>query len=298
MDVRWFQDFLAVAEVGNFTRAAEVRNTSQAAFSRRIQALESWLGVMLIDRSSFPTRLTPEGDRFREHAAEILRQIIDAKIDLSGESITRTDHVRVALPHALATGRLPAWWASWSRRHALNCTVVPGNVHDTVTSLVSGEVDLLICFHHEQQPIHLEPEQYERVVIGVEKLRPYAAQECAAKWSLRKSSDEPLPLLMYSPGAYLGRVVNLICEAAPSPLKGRRVLESDMADVLRNMAVAGYGIAWLPGCVADAAGSQLVALDDDRWAMTLSLIAYRDRANERPSIKRLWTALLADRAGG
>jgi LysR family transcriptional regulator, hypochlorite-specific transcription factor HypT len=69
------------------------------------------------------------------------------------------------------------------------------------------------------------------------------------------------------------------------------MLESDMA-------VAGYGIAWLPGCVADAAASQLVALDDDRWAMTLSLIAYRDRANERPSIKRLWTALLADRARG
>jgi len=295
MDVRWFQDFLTVAELGNFTRAAHERNTSQAAFSRRIQALESWLGTMLIDRSSFPTRLTPEGEKFREHAAEILHQIIDAKINLSGEPVSRGDHVRIALPHALATGRLPAWWASWSSQRALNCTIVPGNVHDTVTSLVSGEVDLLICFHHAQQPIHLELEQYERVVIGSERLRPYAAPAHAAKWALPGNAERPLPLLMYSRGAYLARMVDLIIEGASAPVEGSRVLHSDMADVLRGMAVAGYGIAWLPDCVASAAGTTLVALDNDQWTMTLSLIAYRDRANNKPSIKRLWAGLLADR---
>jgi len=44
MDTRWFQDFVTLAEVRNFTRAAEIRNVSQAAFSRRVQALEHWVG--------------------------------------------------------------------------------------------------------------------------------------------------------------------------------------------------------------------------------------------------------------
>ena len=48
MELRWLQDFLMVAETGNFTRAAEKRNTSQAAFSRRIKSLEAWLGFDLI----------------------------------------------------------------------------------------------------------------------------------------------------------------------------------------------------------------------------------------------------------
>ena len=61
MEIRWLQDFLAVAETGNFTRAAEQRNASQAAFSRRIQQLEAWVGAALIDRSIIPTRLTPAG---------------------------------------------------------------------------------------------------------------------------------------------------------------------------------------------------------------------------------------------
>src|SRR5690349_15782410 len=110
MDFRWLQDFLTVAECGNFTRAAQIRNISQAAFSRRIQCLEEWLGTNLIDRSAFPTRLTPDGELFRERAAEIVQEITDARLSLAGTEVGRRNHVRIALPHALATGRLPEWW--------------------------------------------------------------------------------------------------------------------------------------------------------------------------------------------
>ncbi|WNJ89250.1 LysR family transcriptional regulator [Bosea sp. 685] len=294
MDIRWLQDFLTVAERGNFTRAAEERNASQAAFSRRIQALETWLGVTLIDRSVFPTRLTPEGERFRETAAETLHQLLDAKTGLSGQPTAKRDQVVIALPHALATGRLPGWWASWSQGRALSCKVAPGNVHDTVTALVSGAVDLLVCFHHAQQPIHLDAERYDRLVIGVEHLRPYVAAEHAERWPLPGKAQAPLPLLMYSAGAYLGRMVDLIIEAAPEPLAGHRLVESDMADVLRDMAVAGYGIAWLPECAAAAAGPKLVPAGGEAWAMPLSLVAYRDSSNRKPALHRLWAGLAGD----
>ncbi len=54
MDLRWFQDFLTLAECGQFTTAAELRHVSQSAFSRRIQSLETWAGAALIDRAAFP----------------------------------------------------------------------------------------------------------------------------------------------------------------------------------------------------------------------------------------------------
>lgn len=296
MDIRWLQDFLTVAELRNFTRAAAERNASQAAFSRRIQSLESWLGVTLIDRSVFPTRLTDEGERFRDHAAEILRQLVDARIDLSGGPVANRDQLRIALPHALATGRLPEWWAEWSGGRPMGCQVIPGNVHDAVTSFVSGEVDFLICFHHAQQPVHLDPEQYDRVVIGTEKLRPYATGNIDIAWP--GSPDQPVPVLMYSRGTYLGRMVDLILESAPKPLIANRVMESDMADVLRAMALAGYGIAWLPDCAAAGACPALVPLPvEDGWTLTMSVIAYRDRANNRPAVKRLWAGLVSAEEG-
>jgi DNA-binding transcriptional LysR family regulator len=294
MDIRWLQDFLTVAERGNFTRAAEERNASQAAFSRRIQALESWLGVTLIDRSVFPTRLTAEGERFRETAAETLHQLLDARTGLSGQPSAKRDQVVIALPHALATGRLPGWWARWSKGRALTCKVAPGNVHDSVTALVSGAADLLVCFHHAQQPIHLDAEGYDRIVIGSEPLRPHIAAELAGRWSLPGTAKAPLPLLMYSAGAYLGRMVDLIIEAAPAPLIGHRLIESDMADVLRDMAVAGYGIAWLPDCAAQAAGQALVPIGGEGWSMPLSLVAYRDSSNRKPALNRLWAGLAGD----
>ena len=290
MDIGWLQDFLTVAELGNFTRAAEQRNSSQAAFSRRIQSLETWVGVTLIDRSVFPTRLTPEGERFREYAAEILKHAVDARISLSGEPSARRDLVRIAMPHALATGRLPVWWAEWSSGRGLHCQVIAANVHDTVTSLVSGAADLLVCFHHAQQPIHLDPAQYDRLVIGSERIRPYVATTQVDRWSFPGEREQPFPLLKYSSGAYLGRMVDLIVDNAPAPLVGTCVFESDMAEVLKSMVLAGYGIAWLPDCTVDHHSDSLVALGDERWAMTLSVVAYRDRTSNRPAMKRLWAS--------
>lgn len=296
MDIRWLQDFLTVAETGNFTRAAEIRNVSQAAFSRRIKSLEEWLGTTLIDRAAFPTRLTAAGERFRERANELVHQLADARISLSGTDAGRRSQIRIALPHALATGRLPSWWSAWSKKGTLDarCQALPGNVHDTVTALVSGDADILICFHNAQQPIHLSPEQYERVVIGTEDFRPYVASGTARQ--LRKlfpgTRENPLPLLMYSQGAYLARMVDLVIDSAPQRLVGQHVFESDMADVLRNMAVGGHGIAWLPSCTAESAPEgSLAPIEAPGWNLALSIVAYRDKLRRKKPVDRLWTAL-------
>ena len=61
MNLTWLDDFLALASTGNFSRAAEERHMTQPAFSRRIRALEEWLGVVLFDRSSQPAVLRRSG---------------------------------------------------------------------------------------------------------------------------------------------------------------------------------------------------------------------------------------------
>jgi len=44
MHISWLEDFLVLAAVGNFSRAAEDRHMTQPAFGRRVRALEEWLG--------------------------------------------------------------------------------------------------------------------------------------------------------------------------------------------------------------------------------------------------------------
>ncbi|MDY0241003.1 MAG: LysR family transcriptional regulator [Rhodospirillaceae bacterium] len=295
MDIRWLQDFLAVAETGNFTRAAERRNLSQAAFSRRIQALESWLGVALIDRSVFPTRLTEEGEQFRQHAGDILQQVIDARHAVAGASVPGREHIRLALPFVLATTRLPHWWTGWLSAQPLSATVELGNIHDLITALTAGNADIMICYLSDQQPIALDPDRYDRTVIETDTLRPYASPALLERGVfLPGTADRPVPLLMYSAGVYFARLVDLVIETASEKVAGSRIMESDMSDVLRDMALAGHGVAWLPDSTAAAGAGRLVPLKGDAWTLPLKVVAFKDRANRRRSVARLWSLLAGE----
>jgi DNA-binding transcriptional LysR family regulator len=64
MELVWVLDFLELSRTGSFTEAAKGRNSSQPAFSRRIQALEAWAGVRLVDRAVSPIELTLAGKAF------------------------------------------------------------------------------------------------------------------------------------------------------------------------------------------------------------------------------------------
>jgi DNA-binding transcriptional LysR family regulator len=294
MDLRWLNDFLAVAETGNFTKAAEQRNSSQAAFSRRLQALEAWVGKPLIDRSFYPTRLTPEGEQFRAYATEIARNLTDARAEISGGGATKADHIRIAIPYALATTRLPTWWAEWTDGQKLTCSLMLGNIHDLGAALVAGEVDVAICFYGAQEPMFLDMARFDKVQIETDRLRPWAAKTLVASDQLQfpGTPRRPVPLLRYSRGIYFARLVDAIIDAAPTPLSSTRVMESDMADVLREMAIAGHGVAWLPDSgITPAAADALTPLGGDGWGMDISIVAYCDRTNRRAAVHRLWSGL-------
>jgi len=295
MDTRWFQDFVTLAEVQNFTRAADMRNVSQAAFSRRIQALEQWLGAKLIDRAAFPTRLTPAGERFRKVAIGLLGQIADAKAEI-GEAPSR-NHVRIALTYALASTRLPQWWPRWSDSGALTCSLEVGNVHDTVSAFSAGSADILIGFHQAMHPIQLDATRFERHELGSERVRPYVSRTLFDSGGIAwpGSASQPVPLLMYSPGSYFARVVDSAIEQSPQPLFGYRAFEAEMTDILADLACQGMGIAWLPDSSFGPGRLQnLVAIGEGAWDIEVSIVAYRAKANPRGVVDQLWARILED----
>lgn len=295
MDIRWLQDFLIVAETGNFTRAAQLSKVSQAAFSRRIKTLEWWLGTVLIDRNANPLRLTASGEVFREQAAEIVAQIADARTAFGDTTLVRRQQIRTAFSYALAS-RLPTWWNAWSASLGpdTTCSVVTGSLQDSVNALMTGSVDLMVCHQSSDVPIALAEDDYDHVVIGVETLAPYAAASLAAQISTtfpgRKGA--PIPLLMYSKGCLFSTVVDTILEDAPQRLFGRTVLKTQTPAVLRGMAVAGHGVAWLTACqAAEAAPGALRQIGGGAWTAHLDIVAYRDRASGHPALERLWAYL-------
>src|SRR4029078_11776324 len=75
MELIWLEDYLALSETLNFSRAAEARHITQPAFSRRIRALENWIGAELFIRTTHGVALTPAGEHFHNQAEVLTRAL-------------------------------------------------------------------------------------------------------------------------------------------------------------------------------------------------------------------------------
>jgi DNA-binding transcriptional LysR family regulator len=222
---------------------------TQPAFSRRIQSLEAWAGTDLVDRSSYPTRLTPAGETLYGQSLEMLQALQSTRAMLRGHSATAQDVIDFAVPHTLAFTFFPAWVSGLREKFGpFKSRLIALNVHDAVLRLVEGSCDLLIAYHHSSHPYQLDTARYEMVSLGEETLAPYVRPDADGQ-PLHVLPGRPgklLPYLGYAPGAYLGQMVDLILKESGTAIHFDRVYETDMAEGLKAMALEGHGVAFLP----------------------------------------------------
>jgi DNA-binding transcriptional LysR family regulator len=306
METKWLEDFVSLAETRSFSRSAQLRHVTQPAFSRRIQALEAWAGTDLVDRSSYPTRLTPAGETLYSQAIEVLQALQSTRAMLRGHASAGQDVIEFAVPHTLAFTFFPAWMSSLREKFGpLKSRLIALNVHDAVMRLVEGSCDVLIAYHHGAQPLQLDADRYEVVTLGQETLAPYCKPRGGGEPMFRLPGRpmQPLPYLGYAPGAYLGQVTDLLLKQAGTAIHLDRVYETDMAEGLKVMAVEGHGIAFLPysaakkdlraGRLVSAAPPELGGLE-----ITMDVRAYRERPAgkhvPKGTAQALWSFLVAE----
>lgn len=249
METKWLEDFVSLAETRSFSRSAQLRHVTQPAFSRRIQALEAWAGVDLVDRSSYPTRLTAAGQTLHAQAMEILNQLQQTRNMMRAHQDAGQDTIEFAVPHSLAFSFFPPWAMALRRRCGpVRTRLTALNVHDAVLYLNEGSCDLLIAYHHPSQPLQINPERHEMLVLGHETLAPYSRADTSGQplFALPPRDDHPLPFLAYGEAAYLGRLVDQIVKQSCRGITLDTVYETDMAEGLKVMAIEGHGLAFLP----------------------------------------------------
>lgn len=302
METKWLEDFISLAETRSFSRSAELRHVTQPAFSRRIQSLEAWLSADLIDRTSYPTRLTAAGEVFYEQALEMLGQINNARALLRGKRPTAQTMVDFAVPHTLSLTFMPKWISRLETGFgSLNTRLIALNVHDAVMALVEGGCDLLLCYHHPRQPVQLDASRYDMITLGTETLRAYARCDRAGvpEFVLPGTQHSPLPFLSYTSNAYLGRMVDLVLSDAKKALYLEKRYETDMAEGLKMMALEGHGVAFLPeSAVTREVRQKLLARadgGDPTWEVEMEIRLYRERpSTQRPGkqpVAKLWDHL-------
>ena len=302
METKWLEDFVSLAETRSFSRSAQLRHVTQPAFSRRIQALEAWVGVDLVDRSVYPTRLTPAGDTFLGQAIEIIGNLQTTRNMMRAHRHAGQDMIEFAVPHTLAFSFFPHWVMGLRKNFgAVKSRLIALNVHDAVMRLAEGSCDLLIAYHHASQPLQLNPDRYEMLTLGSETLAPFAkaGPDGEPLFSLGARNHARVPFLSYADGAYLGRLVDVITKQSSVPLNLDPIYETDMAEGLKAMALEGHGLAFLPASSVkkELRSRRLVpaAAAEDGFEVTMDVRIYRERPEAarhvRPGVGRLWEYL-------
>ena len=174
------------------------------------------------------------------------------------------------------------------------------NVHDAALRLTEGGCDVLMAYHHPSQPLQLNSDRYEMLVLGRETLAPFscADAEGRALFTLPGAPRQRIPFLNYAPGAYLARMVDLILKNSSQTTLLDPVYETDMAEGLKAMAIEGHGVTFLPlGSVQrDLRSGRLVeAAPENMYRLTMEIRIYRELSSSskptKPAVQGLWNYL-------
>jgi DNA-binding transcriptional LysR family regulator len=293
MEAKWLEDFLCLARTGSFSASAVERNVTQPAFSRRIKALEEWVGVALIDRSTYPTRLTPAGATFLEAVRAAQTSLQTARQELRQAARADRQLLRIATQHSLASGFLARWLASLTLSiDDLLIRVQADNRHDCVRGLEDGNVDLLVCYTHPDLPLQLDPERYSSLVVASDSLVPVSrpATDGRPLHPLRGDAGRPVPWLCYTPEAFLGQSVARVLRQADPPLAVHPVLESALVETLRAAALSGMGVAWLPASLiaGDLNSKALVRAGPVEVDVQLTVMAFAKCSIASGRLRPIW----------
>ena len=286
MDFKWLEDFLVLAETHSFSRSAELRGVTQSAFSRRIRALEEWLGTDLLSRESYPVRLTPEGMLFRETAEEAVRMINARRAEFRDHARSRGGEISFLALHSLTVTFLPGWLMRLkSAAGPMTSRVKPENFDRCIEALTEGGYDFFLTYAHPQVNIPLDPSGYPHLVVGRDSLVAVARPGWPAEWL-----TEGMPMLKYSRGSFLNAMARIALAQPGAPkVYVAHTDEASMAEAMKSMAVAGHGVVWLPRLLVEA------ELQDGRLEIVapelpMDIRLYRNAARGRGITGRVWQA--------
>lgn len=288
IDTKWLYDFLTLEDCRHFSHAAEQRNISQSAFSRRIRSLELALGVELFDRTSSPLQLTEQGKLFHSQTRSLLQQLEANLSELSGYNLRSLANIKIAAAHSLSLTLLPKLIGSLPETHSQFLYNVEAiDVVEAVNTLREGKSDFILSFHDED----LLQTPFAHMKVFESELYPVCAVD---------ENQQPLfdiyqpnaPLLNYTYSSYMGRLVNR-CLARNENISLQNVFISSMSELLKNMAINKHGIAWLPhySITQELAENKLVCLGDSKLTIPIQAYVYRMDTRLNKAAENFWRIL-------
>lgn len=151
IDFDGIQAFVFIAEAGGFSKAARELHITQTALTRRLQKLEAWLGLRLLDRTTRQVVLTTVGREFLPQARAIVQQMTGALERLKDMSQRAVGNIRLACIPTMSSHVLPKMIQRYAKLHPDNhVCLLDGSSSEVRAAVLSGQAELGIALEGEK----------------------------------------------------------------------------------------------------------------------------------------------------
>jgi DNA-binding transcriptional LysR family regulator len=241
IDVPGIQAFVAIVDHGTFQKAGEFLNISQTGLTRRLQGLETQLGVRLIDRSTRRWTLTAMGQEFLPKARRLIHELESAILDVRAAKEHSRGPVTIASVATMALNFLPAILLAYARRYESNRVKLIDSVGPEVTEAVLQRraefgINVLTRLHQDLESFTL---MHDPFVLMCRDDDPLSRRK-RIRWSELK--NHPVILLGYGSGN--GVILDYALKELKVELSGR--FEAQKPSTALGLVASGAGIVILP----------------------------------------------------
>jgi len=239
MEIDQLRHFLKVAELGNFTRAAEAIGLSQSALSRSVSRLEEDLGQPVLERQTRNVTLTEAGKLLHDRARQIVSLVDDTVAEIADDG--QTGQVRVAAIPTIAPFFLPSLLQRFGRQFPKATAVVhEDTTEQLLKSLSLGEIDVAVMARPlEAKYLKMEDLFEEELLLVLA-----ASSPLCEKKQIRMSEIEFLPFVLLGEAHCLtDNIVSFCRQKSFHPVSVERT--SQLATV-QELVSLNHGVSMIP----------------------------------------------------
>lgn len=273
MEIQNLTAFLAVAESGSFSLAAEQLHLTQPAISKRIAALEDQLSVRLFDRIGRQVLLTEAGRILQPKARHVLQTLREARIELGNLADQVGGELSLGTSHHIGLHRLPPLLKSYVRLYPdVDLKLAFLDSEQAVAEVLSGAVELaVITLPPEELPSVRTVEVWEDPLhFVVSPSHPLAGEGSPDLATLSR-----FPAILPEPHTFTARIVTELFAQHGLPLSIK--LASNFLETIKMMVSIDLGWSVLPATLIDE-HLQVLPVREASLRRSLGLIHHRERS--------------------
>ncbi|MFF2488023.1 LysR family transcriptional regulator [Microbacterium sp. NPDC058062] len=275
MNLEQLRAFVTVAQLGNFTRAAEELHLAQPSLSRQISTLEQSLGAELFHRARAGSTLTVAGESLLPLARRMLADAASVRRELDELAGLQRGRVRLGATPTLCISLVAEVLSVFHAAHpGIELHITEGGSRGLLDHLAGGELDLALITtsgaaspeRFSVAPLLVE----ELVVISSAGAPPLTGQE-----SIGLGEVAGLPQVAFSSTYDLRATTDAAFAAAG--LSPYTVIEGAEMDAVLRFVERGIGVAIVPAMVLiERSGLRSVRLSDPTLTRTISIARVAD----------------------